>query len=148
MGSRESEIRLIVPSRIESLAFINAVTEELAEQLQFDEEARNAITISVVEAGTNAIQHGNREDSTKPTEVRFRQEEGRLVILIRDQGGGFDPGNVSDPLAQENMFAESGRGVYILRSFMDEVDYSFPDGRGTECRLVKYLPQHARPSED
>jgi serine/threonine-protein kinase RsbW len=148
MGSRETEIRLIVPSRIESLAFINAVAEEVADQLLFDEEARNAITISVVEAGTNAIQHGNREDSSKPTEVRFRHEDGCLVILIRDRGAGFDPGAVSDPLAKENMFAESGRGVYILRSFMDEVDYSFPDGEGTECRLVKYLPQHVRPSGD
>jgi len=146
MESAAQEIKLVVPSRIESLAFINAVAEEVAQQMSFDEEARNAITISVVEAGTNAIQHGNREDSTKPTVVRFRQEAGQLVILIRDEGKGFDPGHLADPLAAENLFAESGRGVYILRSFMDEVDFDFHDGRGTECRLVKYLPGRAAPS--
>lgn len=146
MGSKE--VRLVVPSRIESLAFINAVAEEVAEQMKFDEESRNAITISVVEAGTNAIQHGNREDEAKITEVLFRPEEGQLVILIRDHGDGFDPDGVADPLTKENMFAESGRGVYILKSFMDEVDFSFGNGFGTECRLVKYLSKHARPSGD
>lgn len=146
MESAAQEITLVVPSRIESLAFINAVAEEVAEQMRFDEDARNAITISVVEAGTNAIQHGNREDSSKPTEVRFRQEAGQLVILIRDEGNGFDPTHLSDPLAAENLFAESGRGVYILRSFMDEVDFSFQSGQGTLCRLVKYLPGRAAAS--
>ena len=146
MESAENEVKLVVPSRIESLALINAVAEEVAEAMSFDEEARNAITISVVEAGTNAIQHGNREVASKPTEVTFIQENGRLVILIRDEGTGFDPDGVSDPLAVENMFAESGRGVYILRSFMDEVDFSFRSGSGTECRLVKYLPNRSAPS--
>jgi serine/threonine-protein kinase RsbW len=135
------EIQLVVPSRIESLAVINAVAEEISNQLNFDEEARNAITISVVEAGTNAIEHGNGYDTEKPTEVVFRQENGALIILIRDRGAGFDLDELGDPLAQENMFAERGRGVYILRAFMDEVDFAFRAGQGTECRLVKYLPQ-------
>jgi serine/threonine-protein kinase RsbW len=134
------EIRLVVPSRIESLAVLNAVAEEVAQQLDFDEDATNAITISVIEAGTNAIHHGNGEDSSLPTEVVFRRENGALVIMIRDQGAGFNPERIKDPLRGENMFAESGRGVFILRSFMDEVDFRFP-GRGTECRLVKYLPR-------
>jgi len=142
--TRVDEVRLVVPSRIESLAVINAVTEEVAQQLHFDEETRNAITISVVEAGTNAIQHGNAEDSSKPTEVLFRTRDGRLEILIRDQGGGFDPNTLPDPLSGENLFAEHGRGVHILRSFMDEVSWRFE--RGTECCLVKYLPRNARPS--
>ena len=72
--------------------------------------------------------------------VALRGENGALVIVIRDQGAGFDPNRMKDPLRGENMFAVSGRGVYILRSFMDEVDFRFP-GRGTECRLVKYLPR-------
>ncbi len=140
MDSVAQEVRLVVPSRIESLALINAVAEEVAQQMEFDEEALNAITISVVEAGTNAIHHGNRNDSSKPTEVIFRREGEALVILIRDQGDGFDPDHLKDPLAEENMFAESGRGVYILRSFMDEVAFGDCGGRGCEVRLVKYLP--------
>lgn len=141
MNPRATEIQLIVPSRIESLSVINAVAEEVTNQLDMDEQSRNAITISVVEAGTNAIEHGNRYDSTKPTEVVFRQENGALIILVRDQGAGFDLDKLRDPLAKENLFAERGRGVHILRAFMDEVDFEFKAGRGTECRLVKYLPQ-------
>ncbi|HET9886431.1 MAG TPA: ATP-binding protein [bacterium] len=139
MESNAWEIRLVVPSRIESLSVMNAVAEEVAQQLDFDEEAQNAITISVIEAGTNAIHHGNQEDAAVPTEVLFRRENGALVILIRDQGKGFDLAKVKDPLDRQNIFAESGRGVFILRSFMDEVDFRFD--RGTECRLVKYLPR-------
>ena len=137
------EILLVVPSRIESLAVINAVTEEVLGQMPFDEEDRNAIAISVIEAGTNAIHHGNREDRSKPTEVLFRQENGALVILVRDKGKGFDLERLKNPLAEENMFAESGRGIFILNSFMDEVEFQFDPGRGTECRLVKYLPKDA-----
>jgi serine/threonine-protein kinase RsbW len=143
VASSDSEVRLVVPSRIESLALINAVAEEVADQMEFDEEDRNAITISVVEAGTNAIQHGNEGDSSKPTEVLFRQENGALVILVRDRGAGFNLDRLGDPLAQENLFAESGRGVYILRSFMDEVEFRFDANGGTECRLVKYHPRKA-----
>jgi len=139
------EIRLVVPSRSESLSVINSVTEEVVDQLGFDEEARNAITISVVEAGTNAIEHGNGQDAGKPTEIRFCREPDRLVIIIRDEGSGFDPDALRDPLAAENMFAARGRGVHILRSFMDEVGYRF-EGGGTECRLVKVLPQPAQPA--
>ncbi len=148
MDSTTEEIRLVVPSRIESLALINAVAEEVADQMEFDEDAKNAITISVVEAGTNAIQHGNGSVSTKPTEILFRLLESSLVIIIRDQGNGFDPEKLRDPLAEENMFAESGRGVYILRSFMDEVGFDNLEGRGCECRIVKYLPGRAESARD
>ncbi len=141
MEPEDWEIRLVVPSRIDSLAVINAVTEEVARQLDFDEEATNGITISVIEAGTNAIHHGNHEDASVPTEVRFRRENGSLVILIRDEGAGFEPSLVKNPLDAKNLFSESGRGVFILRSFMDEVDFRFGPERGTEVRLVKYLPR-------
>jgi serine/threonine-protein kinase RsbW len=142
MDSAAEEVRLVVPSTIQSLALINSVAEEVSGQMGFDEEARNAITISVIEAGTNAIQHGNGEDSSKPTEVLFRKESDRLTVVVRDQGRGFDPANLKDPLAKENMFSASGRGIYILRSFMDEVDFRFASQNGgTECLLVKYLPR-------
>ncbi|MEZ5066927.1 MAG: ATP-binding protein [bacterium] len=139
------EICLKVPSRIEMLSVINSVTEEVVDQIGFDEEARNAIAISVVEAGTNAIEHGNQQEAMRPTEICFRREADRLIILVRDQGQGFDPDAVRDPLAAENMFAARGRGVHILRSFMDEVQYEF-GADGTRCRLVKFLPQHAQPA--
>ena len=142
MSPQADEVRLEFPSRFEFLSVLNSVAEEMAQQMGFDEEALNAITIAVVEAGTNAIQHGNREDAAKATEVLFRKEPDRLVVVIRDEGDGFDPSQLGNPVSEENLFAESGRGVYILRSFMDEVDFRFPEGStGTECQLVKYLPR-------
>jgi serine/threonine-protein kinase RsbW len=141
MDPAAEEIKLAVPSRFEFLSVINSVAEEVALQMGFDEEARNAITISVVEAGTNAMQHGNGEDSTKPTRIVLRKEPDRLVVIVTDEGSGFDPTALRDPLAKENLMAANGRGVFILRSFMDEVEFRFPNGRGTECRLVKYLPR-------
>jgi anti-sigma regulatory factor (Ser/Thr protein kinase) len=108
MESNAWEIRLVVPSRIESLSVMNAVAEEVAQQLDFDEEAQNAITISVIEAGTNAIHHGNQEDAAVPTEVLFRRENGALVILIRDQGKGFDLAKVKDPLDRQNFSRKAG----------------------------------------
>ncbi|NNE43560.1 MAG: ATP-binding protein [Gemmatimonadetes bacterium] len=142
MSPQADEVRLEFPSRFEFLSVLNSVAEEMAQQMGFDEEALNAITISVVEAGTNAIQHGHQEDPNKITRVLFRKEENRLVVVVRDEGGGFDPSQLGNPVAKENLFAESGRGVYILRSFMDEVDFRFPEGAtGTECQLVKYLPR-------
>jgi serine/threonine-protein kinase RsbW len=132
-------VRLILPSDIRFLPLVNAVTEEFARELHLDQEAVEAVALSVVEASTNAISHGNRYDAMKDVEICYGRSPDAMVVTVRDQGTGFDPASVPDPLAPENLLRESGRGIFICRSFMDEVGFEIEPGGGTTIRLVKRL---------
>lgn len=140
-------VELSIPSRTEHLSIVNRVAEELAEQLAMGEDDRDAVATSVIEAATNAIQHGNRNDASKKVTIRFIVRPGRLEVTIKDQGSGFDPSTVDDPLKPENLLRERGRGVYLIRAFMDEVRFSHRNGRGMAVRLVKYLTPPATRKE-
>mgnify|MGYP003693972913 CR=1 FL=1 len=140
------EVRLVVPSRIESLAVINAVAEEVAQQLDFDEETRNAITISVVEAGTNAIQHGNREDSSKPTEVLFRTENGKLIIPDPRSGSGFDPSLAGEPLAGKRIVCRARSRRTHLAVLHGRGGLAVPKAEPSVAS-VSISPRSARPSQ-
>lgn len=130
-------MRLILPSDICYLPLVNAVAEEFARELELDQESVEGVALSVVEASTNAISHGNRYDPAKDVEITFGMNEEGMVVTVRDHGQGFDPANVRDPLAPENLLRESGRGIFICRSFMDAVDFDIDPGRGTTIRLLK-----------
>ena len=105
--------------------------------MDFDEESRVQISISVLEAGTNAIQHGNRVDPNKQVDMAFQIHPDRLEVVVKDMGPGFDLSKVtSDITTPEHLLDLRGRGIYMMRSCMDAVDFTFePDG--TTCRLVK-----------
>lgn len=138
-------VELTIPSRTEHLALVNRVAEELAEQIAMGEDDRDAVATSVIEAATNAIQHGNRNDAGKTVSIRFIVTPDRLEVTVTDQGNGFDPDAVEDPLRPENLLRERGRGIYLIRTFMDEVEFSRRPRNGTEVRLVKYrAPGEAR----
>ena len=93
--------------------------------------------MAVREAVTNAVVHGNQEDETKTIEVNFNCLEHALEIEVKDQGGGFDPTTVPDPTDGENILKPSGRGIFLMRSFMDDVQWSARPEGGTSVRLVK-----------
>lgn len=136
-----------IPSRLELLGLLDRVTDSLCERMDFDQDARARITMSVVEAGTNAIQHGHGRDPAKTVEIEFHLLPDALEIIVRDSGAGFDltsvNGNVTAP---EHLLDVRGRGIYIMRECMDTVEYSF-SGTGTTCRLVKKRqPQPAHES--
>ena len=135
-GNHRDVVEIRIPSRTEHLAIVNRVAEELAEQLAMSEDDRDAVATSVIEAATNAIQHGNRNDATKTVTVRFVTTPGRLEVVVTDEGSGFDPSTVADPLQPENLLRERGRGLFLIRAFMDDVVYS-PSERGTVVHLVK-----------
>ena len=133
-------VSLTLPSRLELLVVLDRVTLALCERMEFDEDACSQLSMSVIEAGTNAVQHGHMRDASKNFDVRFMIYPDRLVVEVRDSGRGFDAGgatpDVTDP---EHIFDMRGRGIFIMRACCDSVDFQSGPG-GTLCRLVKYRP--------
>jgi serine/threonine-protein kinase RsbW len=138
--SEPETIALRMPSRLELLGLLDRLADSLCERLDFDEETRSRVTMSVIEAGTNAIQHGHQRDASKPVDIEFHVRPDALEIVVHDSGKGFDlkgiNGNVTSP---EHLLDLRGRGIFIMRSCMDQVDFNF-SVTGTTCRLVKKRP--------
>ena len=148
MKARDTErLELIIPSTMDYLSLVNGVVEEICDRVEVEETARDAFTTSVVEACTNAIEHGNREDASKLVRIRFEYNFSRLEVFVSDQGKGFDLEGVADPVQPENLLRERGRGIFILRSFMDEINYDFDPITGTTVHLVKNLDGTARAAQ-
>ncbi len=124
-----------------TLASVNkaeqAVTE-VAAKSGFDEDECGRIAMAVREAAVNAVLHGNRYDPTKRVTVSFETIPDSLTITVRDEGPGLDPSLIPDPLAPENLLKQSGRGIFLIRAFMDEV--RFRDmSPGTEITIIKFV---------
>lgn len=134
--AHNTEIRLELPSRLELLSIIDKVVDGVADQLSFEDDDKDAIAISVIEAGTNAIQHGHRHDPSRLVRITFHLHPDALEVEVEDQGTGFDLETLEDPGAPENLLRERGRGIFIMKSMMDEVRFSFGSS-GTTCRLIK-----------
>jgi serine/threonine-protein kinase RsbW len=114
---------------------------KLLEGWDLNEETTHWILMALREALANAIKHGNDQDLAKRVHLEMDVKDHTLRIRIRDEGMGFDPGNVVDPLAPENRFKTSGRGIFYMKTFMDEVRFSRADGGGMEIVLTKDLTQ-------
>jgi len=136
-------IRMSLPSRLDLLNVLDRVAVSLCERLEFDEDAMSQVTLSLIEAGTNAIQHAHKLDPTKLFDVNFTLHPDALEISVADHGGGFQPEEVNgDVGSPEHLLDVRGRGIYIMRACMDTVDFSF-SGTGTVCRMVKRRPTAA-----
>lgn len=136
-------ISVRIPSRLDLLSVLDHVAQALCERMELDSEESSKITMSVIEAGTNAIQHGHNRDATKFVDIDFQIFPDRLEVEVRDLGKGFDLAMVNgDVTSPEHLFDLRGRGIFIMRQCMDSVDYTFgPDG--TLCRMVKHRPRAA-----
>ena len=133
-------ISMRLPSRLELLAVLDSVTNSVCDRMQFDADTASLVSMSVIEAGTNAIQHGHKRDATRPVDVDFQLFQDRLEVFVHDTGKGFDPGSVNgDATTPDHLFDARGRGIFIMRSCMDSVDFEFSDS-GTVCHLIKRLP--------
>ena len=132
-------IAVRIPSRLELLGLLDRVADTVCERLAFDDDARSKITTSVIEAGTNAIQHGHHRDARLPVDIEFRVHPDTLEIVVHDTGKGFDVKSINgDMTSPEHILDARGRGIYIMRSCMDRVEFDFSNG--TTCRLVKKRP--------
>ena len=132
-------VSLTIPSRLELLGILDKVADSLCQRLEFSEEARSDVTMSVIEAGTNAIQHGHNVDPLKDVDVRFEMHPDHLAVVVIDRGRGFKAPECSpDVTTPEHLLDLRGRGIFIMRSCMDKVIFESTDG-GTTVRLIKLL---------
>lgn len=112
-----------------------------AGQSGFDEDEQHQIGMAIRECMVNAVVHGNRYSKNKKVHLGIERSKDALTVVIGDEGAGFDLGSLPDPLAPENLLRQSGRGIMLIRAFMDEFDLHPRPGGGTEVRLVKNLPK-------
>jgi serine/threonine-protein kinase RsbW len=144
MASRESgnveKTQATLDSTLESVDKAEIIALDEARKVGFDEDEQQQIGMAVRESVVNAVVHGNRYSKNKKVYLDTERSKDRLVFTIRDEGQGFDPNSLPDPLAPENLLNQSGRGLMLIRAFMDDVDVHPRPGGGTEVRLTKNLP--------
>ena len=139
MGKTQSDTSsIVIPSTLKKLATVERFAEKFANKNGLAEEEKDDLAIAVTEAVNNAIVHGNKSDRSKKVHVEFSISANELRAVIRDEGYGFDPNDLSNPTDPENLLKESGRGIFILKSLMDDVSFSF-SSKGTEIILTKKL---------
>ena len=139
MPGAEPRVRISIASRFENIDLIQVVVDDALARLGLDEDSRHWVGIAVREAVANAIKHGNRQDPDKDVEVELAVDGDEAILRIQDSGEGFKLDEVDDPLAPENLLKPSGRGIFYMKSFMDEIDYSPGPEGGTVVTLRKRL---------
>jgi serine/threonine-protein kinase RsbW len=137
MAPDQLQFRLTIDSRIENIELVQVILNDTLERLGLEEDTRHWLDLAAREAVANAIKHGNREVVDKNVEIEMAVDGDAVVLRIADQGEGFDPGTVGDPLSPENLLRPSGRGLFYMQSFMDRVSYAGRPGGGTVVTLAK-----------
>jgi len=128
---------LSLPSRIETVATAAAAVAQFIGRYGISDDAAFGIDMAVREAVTNAVLHGNRQDENKTIDIVLKSSPDAVEISVHDQGPGFNPEDVPDPTANENIMKTSGRGIFFMRNFMDEVDWLIRPEGGTTVRMLK-----------
>ena len=140
MERADSErIEITISSRFENIELVQVIAEHLCENAGVDEDGSHWVGMAVREAVANAIKHGNKLDVRKKVNATFDLRGTELEITISDEGQGFDPEQVSDPLNPQNLMKTSGRGIFYMKTFMDQIAYSFSPGGGTSLVMTKNL---------
>lgn len=143
MLSRGGLVRLQIHSNFEMVDLVQVASDRVGQLAGMDEDSVHWIGVAIRESVINAIKHGNREDALKLVTIEFdltpADQPRELVVRVLDEGEGFDPQQVADPLAPENILKSSGRGIFFMRSFMDDVVLQRRAGGGMEVRMVKRL---------
>ncbi len=139
-----AQVDLSFASSVGYVDLVQDVSDNITKILGFDEDAQYWIGMSIREGVINAIRHGNNEDENKSVGVHFEALQDRLIVHVRDEGAGFDFSKLPDPRDPQNLLKASGRGVFYVRTFMDEVAFShLPEG-GLELRMEKRLEMESK----
>ncbi len=137
LDSQSKTIHQVLDSTLESVDKAERAVLELARESGFGEEDQDRIGMSVRECMVNAVVHGNRYSSHKKVELSLSRTPERLIIRIADQGEGFNPEELPDPLSGDNLLRHSGRGIFLMKAFMDDLQVRRLEPAGTEVTLVK-----------
>jgi serine/threonine-protein kinase RsbW len=133
----EQVIRLDLSSSMQHIYLLDTIILEILKEMEFDEEASEQVSLAVIEAGTNAIKHGNQEDLNKHAHFEFIVQPDKITVVIQDEGKGFKREEVADPLDPANLLKSSGRGIFLMEACMDSVTY---EKSGTIVKMVKHKP--------
>ena len=136
-------VRIELPSSFDLLDLVQIVSDKLTSIAGMEEDATHWVSVAVRESVINAIKHGNKEDRGKHVTVEFlltpRERPSEFVVEVSDEGEGFDPEEVANPLDAENVLKSSGRGIFFMKSFMDDVTMSRRPEGGMSVRMSKKL---------
>ena len=133
----EQRVSYTLDSTLETVDSAEQAASRIATEAGFDDDEVMRIAMAVREAAVNAVLHGNSYDTSKHIVASFETTSDSLIIRIADQGPGLDPDKVPDPLAPENILRGSGRGIFLIKAFMDEVNFRQLHP-GTELTLIKH----------
>ena len=128
---------LTLPSRVEAVNEAAGAVARILGNLGAGEQLMFGIDMAIREAVTNAVLHGNKQDDSKQVRVDIKSSSEEIEISVRDEGAGFNPTAVPDPTTAENLMKTSGRGIFFMRNFVDEVEWSNPPEGGTIVKMTK-----------
>ena len=134
--SEKSKQKLVLNSSFEEMEKLEPFVDRLQDWASLNKEACDRILLTLSEAVNNAIIHGNNRQKHKKVKVVARIQDQQLQLSVEDEGNGFDPANLPDPLKEENLLNEGGRGIYLIKQYADEVRFS---KRGTKITMFFYL---------
>ena len=129
----------ILESTLDSVDTAETETLKVAEEVGFEEEELHKIGMAVRECMVNAVVHGNRYNARKKVHFHVLKGNDHMTVVIRDEGEGFEWQSLPDPLAEENLLRQSGRGLLLIRAFMDDTQIQQLNPKGTEVKMMKYL---------
>ena len=147
MAMTEQRVSYTLDSSLETIDNAEEMATRIATDLGFADDEIMQISMAVREAAVNAVLHGNAYDPGKKVTMAFDTGDQGLTITVRDQGKGLDVDSIPDPLAPENLLKQSGRGIFLMRSLMDEVVIKASD-TGTEIKLTKHFHGNAADSQE
>src|SRR6266852_6895108 len=142
MTPRWPSFEITVPSRLEEMQAVHALVDKAIKEYKLNGELAHWIELTISESMINAIQQGNKADPAKQATLKISSSGDAIEIIVEDEGKGFTLDKVADPTDKANLMKTSGRGILIIRSFMDEVDCSPREGGGCRLRMVKKLNEN------
>ncbi|MCP4900350.1 MAG: ATP-binding protein [bacterium] len=140
--------QLILASRLESIEVAERALLDLCQSVGCGGEDEYWLVTALREALANAVRHGNNEDPRRKVFIQYAIKDLNVEIRVVDQGDGFNPEDVPDPTAPENLLRPSGRGIFYMRQFMSRVEFNRTDSGGTEVFMVRQLQPTTRSSEN